>query len=413
MAKKKNWDDVVTDPFEGPTAADMRKPDPFAGPAAAAPRGVQPWSEAQERTNRRLGVVPQGMEFNAPQAAPALSLGALAPEGSDGADMQAVAQYGATRANARRAIEAAQNRGIVSLPPETVEATRLPPVVEGIMMRRGAPGSGQSGQRLDLTAVPFERAEPMTYEQAQAQGMIIQPYQQPQTMTYEQAVEAGIMKPQRPAFRFKQIGQAPGGPNAGMGMTTDGVNRAAADATRGERWGRGGPTSGINRRADAIIDMIRGQQVKREDADTALRGAQGTPQAVSGYGGVAAYTPGTEGKAGRWDVQAAERGASGGARPMTAAQAANVMRQASALRAGNLASGIKADPETADMMESLLIQQGFDVAALRAQSGAGVEKQEGGRMKDEGRGRKTGDVRVVNGVRYVRGSDGKLYREKK
>lgn len=60
----------------------------------------------------------------------------------------------------------------VELPPETVEATRLPPVVEGVTMRRGAPGSGDFGERADLTPTVFRRDTPMGVPEAMARGLV-------------------------------------------------------------------------------------------------------------------------------------------------------------------------------------------------------------------------------------------------
>lgn len=63
-------------------------------------------------------------------------------------------------------------RPAVSLSPVVVEASRLPPVVEGVTMRRGAPGSGDFGERADLTPTVFRRDTPMGVEEATGKGLI-------------------------------------------------------------------------------------------------------------------------------------------------------------------------------------------------------------------------------------------------
>lgn len=63
-------------------------------------------------------------------------------------------------------------RPAVSLSPVVVEASRMPPVVEGVTMRRGAPGSGDYGERADLTPTAFRRDAPMGVEEAKRKGLI-------------------------------------------------------------------------------------------------------------------------------------------------------------------------------------------------------------------------------------------------
>lgn len=303
----------------------------------------------------------------------------------------------------------------VSLPPETVEATRLypeeiasftppRPIVEATVMRRGAPGSGEFGEAADLTPASFRRYTPMSVSEAE---------------------QAGLVTRGQP-FRFEQIGRAPGGVNAGMGHSLDATNRATMDATREARWGQSGPTRaalfagvesfeggdggrgrggrrelrvrvpysgparGVQGRVDAILEAVRGQKIKEQDAETAVRTAQGTPQAVAGYGGTAVYTPPAAGGPGRWDVEGKPAAATGRDKAMTPKEAADLMlRRAKLLQSDGVTP---LNPEAAKEVErlnTLLDSQGYG------------EKAESSVKKDAG-GYVEGQTGIVNGRRYVR-----------
>lgn len=81
----------------------------------------------------------------------------------------------------------------VELPPETVEATRLPPVVEGVTMRRGAPGSGDFGERADLTPTVFRRDTPMSMRDAAAAGLFESRVPKGVSMDPSDAYRAGLI----------------------------------------------------------------------------------------------------------------------------------------------------------------------------------------------------------------------------
>lgn len=314
----------------------------------------------------------------------------------------------------QRAFQPPQQQRAFQPPPETVEATRLypeelasvtppRPIVEATVMRRGRPGSGEFGEAADLTPASFRRYTPMSVSEAE---------------------QAGLVTRGQP-FRFEQIGRAPGGVNAGMGHSLDATNRATMDATREARWGQSGPTRaalfssvetvdqggwrgrgggreervrvpysgparGVQGRVDAILEAVRGQKIKEQDAETAVRTAQGTPQAVAGYGGTAVYTPPQGGAPGRWDVEGRPAAATGRDKAMTPKEAADLMlRRAKLLQSDGVTP---LNPEAAKEVERLnmlLDSQGYG------------EKAESSVKKDAG-GYVEGQTGIVNGRRYVR-----------
>jgi hypothetical protein len=368
MAERDRWGGYVETDEErkrrlGVQAFPFEMPMPRAQGAgealpAAAPRSEMPMPDAGPRD-----------EMTLPSAAAALTLG-----------------RGPALPDDREALAVAQGNAIApfNLPPVTVEASRLPPVVEGVTMRRGAPGSGEYGERSDLTPQYVARTDPMTLEEAKAKGLIM-PARAP-----------------RP-FTFEQIGRAPTGENAGMGMTGDAQRRAMDDATRGERWGQRGSTTRAMGRAQQIVDQIRANRDAKVQSEIRVDEAVRTPQLSTGTYVGQSWQPDGKGGGTVGTVDATMGTKSGANKPMTPAQALTQLKQADELRTGNKLKGIAPNPAMADAFEAVLKDQGYDLDELKGKKAATKAEPaaEAGAKAGAKPAIKDGTIGVFEGRKYV------------
>ncbi len=135
---------------------------PMAREELDRPMPLPDWVQERNRRNPPGVKVPEGFEL----------MDAPAGVRDGGRAAERSLHGGPTDVAGRGMLPAPGPRMPVSLPPVTVEATRLPPVVEGVTMRRGAPGSGDFGERADLTPTVFRRDTPMGVEEATGKGLI-------------------------------------------------------------------------------------------------------------------------------------------------------------------------------------------------------------------------------------------------
>jgi hypothetical protein len=289
------------------------------------------------------------------------------------------------------------------LPPVMVEASRLPPAppappaVEGMTMVRSAPGTAQYGEKLDLTPTPYMRQNGMSLAEARAKGLIVESNHTPQNFSN---------------FHRGSYNPMEGKENAGMGMTGD-AGRAATDAaTRGERWGSGGSTTRRTGRAQDIIDQVRANRTAKIQSDIRVDEAVRTPQLQTGTYVGQAYVPDGKGGGSVQTVDATTGGGNRAPKPMTPAQAANILKQAAQMRTGDKLKAIAPDPDTADAMENMLRAQGYDVDALK-----GKKPEDGGQRTEAGGQKPAGEKKytaaeaaaLAPGTVYT-GADGKKYR---
>ena len=277
------------------------------------------------------------------------------------------------------------------LPPILVEAARPVPIVEGTIMQRG-PGAGYGDERAytrplepgwqneeGRTPVRYTRYEPMSVAEAQEAGFV-------------QAAGDGVTRASFDRFagqlrRGDRVREALRLARAKDDDQMGVHGPALSDPERVVRWGRGGPTSAINREVDAIRRERRGQQYAEQQADRAIRMARETPQAVGGYTGTAVYDPENG-----WQVQGGEgRGAAATAR-MTDKQFYDAVAKAEEIRKGDRMRARMPDPETADLMLNSLRQMRPDL--WQATFGGRQAQPQGGQpvtMRD-----KQGKLRMRN-----------------
>ena len=167
------------------------------------------------------------------------------------------------------------------------------PIMEGVTMMRGDPGSGIYGEKLDLRPRSVTRFNPMSVGDAQAEGLIdpSRPSIDPSAGAETPGIVAAVR--QMRVNRDKAMSTA-----AGDAMGRD------MDATRTERWGASGPTSAVNRRVQAIRDQGAAQAGAQKAAAIRTEEARNTPQAVVGSAGNSTWNPVT----GKWESAMAERG---------------------------------------------------------------------------------------------------------
>ncbi len=164
----------------------------------------------------------------------------------------------------------------VELPPVTVEATRLPPVVEGVTMRRGAPGSGDFGERADLTPTVFRRDTPMGVPEATARGLVYAvPLNRegPQDMTAANRINA---TPGMRAFDMEMRSEDAAAMRQGF--------RAESEARRAAAAMRATGRVGASR---DIVAKILGEEQADAASRRRMREARVTPQVRDGV----AYDP--------------------------------------------------------------------------------------------------------------------------
>jgi hypothetical protein len=269
---------------------------------------------------------------------------------------------------------------------ETKPMTSQDPVVSGKTFKRVAPGTGDYGENKDLVMQDVQRKAPMSFDEAKAKGLIA---------------------PSTPGFSFRQVGQAPTGPNAGMGMTGDAERAAGMEATRGERWATGGSTTRRQGRVSAIVDQIRTTRAERDQSKIRSDEALRTPKMQTGAYVGQTWAPNGNGGGTVQTVNATMGGGNHSPKPMTPAQAANILKQAAQLREGDKRKMIPADPDTADALENIARQQGYDVDALKG----GAPKPEAGGQTTTGDKQYTQAeaMSLPSGTEYI-GTDGKKHK---
>lgn len=167
------------------------------------------------------------------------------------------------------------------IPPVLVDAQRLPlrPIVEGVTMRRGAPGSGEFGERQDLTPGAVTRFDPIGVPEATRKGLIYAvPLPEKGPLTVETPAERGLVD----AMRLTR--------DRRMEMTSDDA-QAMRQGFR-DRSEAGGMASAMRAtgRAGAskdIVAQILGERRAGADSERRMREARVTPQVREG----AVYDP--------------------------------------------------------------------------------------------------------------------------
>lgn len=202
-----------------------------------------------------------------PQAAGVMVAGVVPEAGGRGAEVTPFAE----------SFTAPEVRRPTEIPPVTVEADRMrPPVVEGVTMRRGAPGSGDYGARLDLTPTAFRRDAPMSVDEGVRNGLVYAvplPQDGPQDMRGANAVNAD---PSRRAFNMDMTSEDAGAMRQGFRDTAAAGRSAAAMRATGRVGG-----------SKDIVARILGEQTADAASGRRMAEARVTPQVRDGV----AYDP--------------------------------------------------------------------------------------------------------------------------
>jgi hypothetical protein len=230
------------------------------------PMPLPDWVQERNRRNPPVVKVPEGFEL--------MDAPSVARDGGRAAERSL--HGGPTDVAGRGMLPAPGPRMPVSLPPETVEATRLPPVVEGVTMRRGAPGSGDFGERADLTPTVFRRDTPMGVPEATARGLVYAvPLNRegPQDMTAANRINA---TPGMRAFDMEMRSEDAAAMRQGFRAESGARHAAAAMRATGR--------VGASR---DIVAKILGEEQADAASDRRMREARVTPQVRDGV----AYDP--------------------------------------------------------------------------------------------------------------------------
>lgn len=257
---------------------------PMAREELDRPMPLPDWVQERNRRNPPVVKVPEGFELmDAPAGvrdggrAEARSLhGGPTDIAGMGAQVAGPLRSAAASPFAESFFSPDVVRPAVSLSPVVVEASRMPPVVEGVTMRRGAPGSGDFGERADLTPTVFRRDTPMGVPEATARGLVYAvPLNRegPQDMTAANRINA---TPGMRAFDMEMRSEDAAAMRQGFRAESGARHAAAAMRATGR--------VGASR---DIVAKILGEEQADAASDRRMREARVTPQVRDGV----AYDP--------------------------------------------------------------------------------------------------------------------------